>query len=205
MSSLKLLSSLETKKIKLMNEPWKVQEFVDSLEYNSGNRISVADVLRTKKADCLEAACLALFVLRENGFESFLMDLSAVRDEDHVVCVFSVNGLYGAIAQSKFVNLRYRHPVYRTLRELALSYFDNYFNYQGYFGLRSFSKMPLNALNADWIYDAKTVIRIENDFSDLQHEELVPKDIRLTPAGKLKFQREVVIVPKGVNIAKRYK
>jgi hypothetical protein len=200
-----MLTSRELKKINSLNTPWKIQEFVDSLEYNSGKRISVIDVLRTKKADCLEAACFALFVLRKNGFESFLMDLSAVRDEDHVVCVYKVNGLYGAIAQSKFINLRYRHPVYRTLRELAMSYFDNYFNYQGYFGLRSFSKMELNDLNEEWINDSKHIKKIENDFSDLNHELLVPADIKLSPASRLKFQREIVLFPKNVKIGKKYK
>jgi hypothetical protein len=200
-----ILTSSALKKIKSLRTPWKVQEFVDTFEYNSDKRICVADVLRDKKADCLEAACFALFVLRTNKFESFLMDLSAFRDEDHVVCVFKVNGLYGSIAQSKFVNLRYRHPVYRNLRELAISYFDNYFNYQGFFGLRSFSKMPLDDLNDDWIFDDKKIINIENGFSKIAHEALVPKDIKLTPASKLKFQREIVIIPKYAKVGKKYK
>lgn len=200
-----MFNTKELQEIKKLNSSHKVQEFVDSLKYNEGERISVEDVLRKKTADCLEAACFSMFSLRMNGFESFLMDLSAVRDEDHVLCVFKLNGLYGAIAQSKFVNLRYRHPVYKTLRELAMSYFDNYFNYQGYFGLRSFSKMELNDLPDEWIENPKWIKKIENDFSDINHEMLVPSDIKLTPASKLKFQREIVLFPKNVKIGKRYR
>lgn len=195
----------EIKKIKRINSPPKVQEFIDSLEYNTGNRISVEDVFRKRRGDCLEAAAFAMYALRMNGFESFLIDLSAVRDEDHVLCVFKLNGLYGAIAQSKFLGLRYRHPVYKTLRELAMSYFDNYFSYQGYFGLKSFSKMPLKHLPPEWISDSIWIKNIEDDFSELDHEEIVPKEIKLPSASKLKFQREIVITPKYANVGKKYR
>ncbi len=200
-----MLSLIELKKIKSLNTPWRIQEFVNSLEYNTGKRVSVIDVLRKRKADCLEAACFAMFTLRANGVESFLIDLSAVRDEDHVLCVFRQNGLFGAIAQSKFIGLRYRHPVYKSLRELAMSYFDNYFSYQGYFGLRSFSKMELKKLPPEWIESEKWIKKIENDFSNLKHEMLVPADIKLPVVSKLKFQREIVLFPKYAKVAKKYK
>ncbi|MGV8163099.1 MAG: hypothetical protein ACP5N2_07240 [Candidatus Nanoarchaeia archaeon] len=201
---LKKLSEDEIKFIKRISVPFKIQEFIDSLEYNYGPRISVVDVLRKKKADCLEAACFALYVLRQNKYESFLVDLSAVRDEDHVICVFKENGLYGAIAQSKFMGLRYRQPVYKTLRELAMSYFESYFNFLGYYSLRSYSKMPLKNLKENWILESKEIIKIENDFSDLKHIQLVPKNIKLPSASKIRFKREIVIYPKNVRVGKKY-
>lgn len=195
----------EMLEIKKLNTPKKVQEFVDTLTYNVGERLSIIDVFRQKLADCLEAALFSMYCLRQAGYDAFIIDLSAIRDEDHVLCIYRLNGLYGSVAQSKFVGLRSRHPVYKNLRELAMSYFDNYFSYQGYFGLRSFSKMPLKALPNDWIEDVKWVKKIESDFSDIKHEPLVPPGIKLTPVTKLKFQREIVLFPHYAKIAKKYK
>jgi hypothetical protein len=200
-----MLKPDELKFIRKLNTSSKVQEFVDTLTYNSGDRVSVLDVLRAKKADCLEAASLAHFILKMNGFKSFLIDLSAIRDEDHVICVFEIDGLYGGIAQSKFLNLRYRHPVYKNLRELAMSYFDSYFNYSGFYSLRSYSKMELDYLPDEWIESAKWIRKIENNFSDIEHEMLVPRDIKLPSVSKEKFKREILLFPKNVKIGKKYK
>ncbi|MGV8168448.1 MAG: hypothetical protein ACP5N3_00160 [Candidatus Nanoarchaeia archaeon] len=199
------LTRKELQIISRLNKPYKVQEFVDLVKYNAGKRISVADVLRQKKGDCLEAACFALFALRYNGYDAFLIDLSVERDEDHVLCVFKENGLYGAIAQSKFLGLRYRHPVYKTLRELAMSYFESYFNFYGYLSLRNYSKMSLKNLENEWIFSSKKIISIENAFSDLKHEQIVRKGIQLPAVSKLRFQRDIVILPDYVKVGKRYK
>ncbi|MFA6073245.1 MAG: hypothetical protein WC758_03980 [Candidatus Woesearchaeota archaeon] len=192
--------------INSLNSPFKIQEFINTLIYNEGKRISVVDVMRLKKGDCLEAACFAYFVLQKHKIESFLMDLSASRDEDHVICVFKINGLCGAIAQSKFLGLRYRQPVYKDFRELAMSYFDNYFSFQGYFSLRSYSIMPMTIKN-DWVFDFREIVKIENKFSDLEHINLFPKNmvLAITPASLEKFKREIIILPKYASIHKRYK
>jgi hypothetical protein len=200
-----IFSVAQLKLIKSLKTPPQVQEFVNSLSYNTGKRISVFDALSAKKGDCLEAAMLACHILQQHKIESFLMDLSVVRDEDHVLCVFKINGLYGAIAQSKFLGLKYRHPVYRTLRELAMSYFDNYFSFQGYFSLRSHSvplKLKFTPRN---LASAKFVIETENKFSDIKHVEIVPKSIKLPNASLEKFKREIIILPGYANIAKKYK
>ena len=74
------------------------------------------------------------------GFPALLLDLEAVQDTDHVVAVFRVRGHWGAIAKSNFSGLRYREPVYRTLRELVMSYFDGYINLRGERTLRAYSR-----------------------------------------------------------------
>jgi len=195
----------EQKIIKNLKTPWMIQEFIDSINYNTSKRISVLDVIRLNKGDCLEAAMFACYVLQEHKIKSFLIDLTAVKDEDHVLCVFKVKGLYGAIAQSKFLGLRYRHPVYKTLRELAISYFDDYFSFNGYFGLRGHS-IPMNLkFTNDNLQDPKFVKETEKRFSDIKHEKIVPKRIKLNLASKEKFKREIIILPHYIKVPKRYK
>ncbi len=195
----------EQRLINKLNTPWKIQKFVNSIGYNTGKRISVFDVLREKKGDCLEAAIFACFVLQEHKIKSFLIDLTAVRDEDHVLCVFKVKGLYGAIAQSKFLGLRYRYPVYKSLRELAMSYFDNYFSFQGYMGLRGHSlPLPIKFTEEN-LKSTRLVKETEARFSDIKHKQLVSKNIKLDLVSKEKFKREIIILPNYVKVPKRYK
>ena len=97
-------------------------------------------VLRAGTAHCLEGAVFAAAALRVLGFPPLLLDLEAVQDTDHVLAVYRVRGHWGAIAKSNFSGLRYREPVYRTLRELAMSYFDDYINLRGDRTLRACSR-----------------------------------------------------------------
>jgi hypothetical protein len=97
-------------------------------------------VLRERKGHCMEGALLAAAALRVNGHPPLLMDLEAVHDDDHVVALYRERGLWGGIAKSNFAGLRFRSPVYRTLRELALSYFEHYYNLRGEHTLRNYSR-----------------------------------------------------------------
>jgi hypothetical protein len=97
-------------------------------------------VLREGTAHCLEGAVFAATALRVLGFPPLLLDLEAVQDTDHVVAIFELRGHWGAIAKSNFSGLRYREPVYRTVRELAMSYFEGYVNLRGDRTLRAYSR-----------------------------------------------------------------
>lgn len=105
-------------------------------------------VLQARTAHCLEGAIFAAAALRALGFPPLLLDLEAVQDTDHVVAVFRIDGHWGAIAKSNFTGLRYREPVYRGLRELAMSYFDGYMNLRGERTLRAYSP-PVNLAHFD--------------------------------------------------------
>ncbi len=83
---------------------------------------------------------LAAAAFRLQGHPPLVMDLEGVRDDDHVVALYRVNGLWGSVAKSNFAGLRFRAPVYRTLRELAMSYFEHYYNLRGERTLRSYSR-----------------------------------------------------------------
>jgi hypothetical protein len=105
-------------------------------------------VLRERTAHCLEGAIFAAVALRALGFPPLLLDLEAVQDTDHVVAVFRLRGHWGAIAKSNFSGLRYREPVYRSVRELVMSYFEGYVNLRGDRTLRAYSR-PVNLARFD--------------------------------------------------------
>ena len=125
-----------------LRTPQRVQEFVAGLnanfEHDGDTLRSVRGVLRHRKAHCIEAAFVAACALWLHGDPPLLMDLTAKGDSDHVVALFRRNGCWGAISKSNHAWLRWRDPVYRTLRELAMSYFHEYFN-NGRKTLRTYS------------------------------------------------------------------
>lgn len=139
-----------------LNTPEKIQRFLDEkIAYNKepegptcyGPRL----VLRHRLAHCMEGAMFAAAALRVNGFEPLLLDLEAVRDDDHVLAIYRTQGAWGAIAKSNYTGLRSREPVYRTLRELAMSYFEHYFNLRREKTMRRYSR-PVNLARFDRIH-----------------------------------------------------
>jgi hypothetical protein len=138
-----------------LKTPEKIQRFLDfEIAYNKeeggATCRSPLRVLRDRKAQCMEGALFGAAALRAQGFPPLLVDLEAVRDDDHVLAVFRQRGHWGAIAKSNYAGLRFREPVYRTLRELAMSYFEHYFNLAGERTLRTYSR-PVNLKRFDRI------------------------------------------------------
>lgn len=135
------LSSAELRTLRGLKTPALIQKFVDALPYDYAHTArSPQSVLREPKGHCLEGALLAAAALRVNGHPPLLMDLEAVHDDDHVIALYRERGLWGGIAKSNFAGLRFRAPIYRTLRELALSYFEHYYNLRGERTLRAYSE-----------------------------------------------------------------
>jgi hypothetical protein len=131
-----------------------VQRFLDAIPYHlAGPAWSPRRVLRARTAHCLEGAIFAAVALRALGFPPLLLDLEAVRDTDHVLAIFQVRGHWGAIGKSNFSGLRYREPVYRSPRELAMSYFEDYMNYGGERTLRAVSR-PIDLRRFDRTHPA---------------------------------------------------
>ena len=202
----KVFSRQELQVIRRLNTPPKLQEFVTALSYNQSHRISIVDVLRTQCADCLEAAAFASVVLSYHRINNFIMDLSSVRDEDHVLCVFKQKGKFGSIAQSKFLGLRYRNPVYSSLRELAMSYFESYYNFFGEHTLRSYSKpISLKNLTEYQLTSPEFMHQLEEQLGRVAHVQLVSEEIRLPRVSPSKFKQEVMLIPKGTRVGKKYK
>ncbi|HEY4379747.1 MAG TPA: hypothetical protein VGN01_05335, partial [Acidobacteriaceae bacterium] len=143
------LSPKDVRTLCALNTPAKIQKFLDALTYQYADTAwSPQRALRERKGHCLEGALLAAAALRVNGHPPLLMDLEAVRDDDHVIALYRERGLWGGIAKSNYAGLRFRAPVYRTLRELALSYFEHYYNLRGERTLRNYSG-PVNLARLD--------------------------------------------------------
>jgi hypothetical protein len=143
------LSPKDLRTLRSLNTPTRIQRFIDSLTYSYADTAgSPQRTLRERRGHCLEGALLAAAALRVNGHPPLLMDLEAVRDDDHVIALYRERGLWGGIAKSNYAGLRFRAPVYRTLRELALSYFEHYYNLRGERTLRNYS-VPVDLARLD--------------------------------------------------------
>ena len=130
-----------TRLLKPLASPVKIQDFLDSIPYNTTNRtLSPLLVLREKMAHCMDGGLLAASALRRLGYPPLIVDLTAENDDDHIIAVFREGNHWGAIAKSNTTVLRFREPVYRSLRELAMSYFEMYYNLNGHKTLRSYSR-----------------------------------------------------------------
>jgi hypothetical protein len=127
-----------------MSDPDKIQIFLDSIDYNPNYECrSPRWVIRKRSAHCFEGALFAAAALQFIGYQPLIVDMKAYNDDDHVIAIFKEGDYWGAVAKSNFTSLRYREPVYRSLRELVMSYFDFYFNIVGDKSLRSYSR-PLD-------------------------------------------------------------
>src|SRR6266513_4995150 len=179
-------SPAELRKLRALKTPAGVQRFLDSLPYHLADTAwSPRKVLQKKTAHCLEGAIFAAAALRVLGFPPLLWDLEAVNDTDHVLAIFKLRGCWGAVAKSNFSGCRYREPVYRTLRELAMSYFNIYFNLRGERTLRRYSR-PVNLARFDhlnWMSTEKPIWFIAEYLCEIPHISL------LTPAMEKNLTR----------------
>jgi len=174
------------RKLRSLKTPAGVQRFLDELPYNLGYTArSPRKVLRDRVASCLEGAIFAAAALRSLGFPPLIFDLEAQRDTDHVVAIFKMRGRWGAVAKSNFTGCRYREPVYRSLRELAMSYFNIYFNLRFERTLRTYSR-PVNLARFDrlnWMTTDKPLWFVAEHLCEIPHIRL------LTPAMERNLTR----------------
>jgi hypothetical protein len=168
----------------------KIQAFLDEeIRYNKelygATCRSPRRVLRDRVAHCIEGALFAAAALRCLGYPPVIVDLEAVRDDDHVIAIFKKRGHWGAIAKSNYAGLRFREPVYRSLRELVMSYFEHYYNLEGEKTLRTYSR-PVQLARFDsisWMTTEKDLWPINDYLCSLPHRPL------LTPAMLRKKRR----------------
>ena len=190
------LTKAEEVQLRKLSTPRKIQDFLDTIpmnhEKNGETYKSPRLVLLDRKAHCMEGALLAAAALWLQGEKPLLMDFRTDhRDEDHVVALYRVNGLWGAISKTNHAILRFRDPVYRTLRELALSYFHEYFLFDtGAKTLRAYSRpFDLRRFGADWVTTEDNLYPLAVAIDDSPHYDLVPrKNIpHLRPADRMEL------------------
>lgn len=162
--------------LRKLRTPVSVQDFLETLKINFEIReetcMSPLRVLETKKAHCMEGALFAAAALEFQGHPPLVMDLRSVkRDFDHVVAPFRIGGFWGAISKTNHAVLRYREPIYKTIRELALSYFHEYFMDDGRKTLREYS-LPMNLRKFDrllWRTSTKYLWDIPEQLDEVRH------------------------------------
>jgi hypothetical protein len=196
------LTPAELRALRALSTPEKIQRLLDEMPYNlerHGETVrSPRRVLRDRTAHCFEGAIFAAAVLRVHGERPLIMDLESVRDDDHVIAPYRLRGYWGAVATSKFAGLRFREPVYRTLRELVLSYFEHYYNDDGEKTLRAYSR-PIDLARFDrlgWMTAEADLWAITAHLYRVPHVPLVPSwysrtrhwmDPRLYEAGYYRY------------------
>lgn len=174
-------ANAEWKLIQRLNTPLKVQRFFSSLPYNweknGGTVRSFREVVKRGEAHCLEAAVSAAVILEQHGYPPLLLDLESQDLLDHVIYIFKDNGYWGSIARSRDTGLHGRKPVYRSLRALALSYFDPFVDFTG--RLKGYGVTNLYDLgNYDWRFSARKMTKIENHLRAISHKLIHSSDKR---------------------------
>jgi hypothetical protein len=166
----------ELRKLRSMKNPYGIQKFLDAIPYHLEDTAwSPRKVLAEQTAHCLEGAIFAAAALRANGYPPLLLDFEAEHDTDHVIAIFRENGGWGAIAKSNYSGCRWREPIHRTLRELALTYFNLYCNLRRERTLRRHSG-PVNLKRFDrqqWMTTEKPVWFIVYHLFEIKHYSLI--------------------------------
>src|SRR4030066_1752723 len=148
-----------------LTTPPEIQAYLDSLPYvgEELNR-SPLRVARDRQCHCLDGGLFGALALSHLGYPALILDLvpEPDMDDDHVLALFQRDGLWGAVAKSSFVGLRYRDPVYRSLRELVMSYFEPCYNVNAQKTLRAYTR-PLHLSHYDrygWVWSEAGVERV---------------------------------------------
>jgi hypothetical protein len=174
-------TATEWKLIQRLNTPAKVQHYFSTLEYNrennGGTLRSFRELVKSNEAHCLEAAVGAAVILEQHGYPPLLLDLESQDLLDHVVFVFKEKGRWGSIARSRDIGLHGRKPVFRSLRDLAWSYFDPFVDFTG--RLKGYGLTNLYDLGAyDWRFSPRRMLKIEDHLRALPHKPLQSSDKR---------------------------
>lgn len=190
------LTHREAAFLRRLTPPWRIQRFLDELDYDVAARgcRSPRRVLSERTVQCMDAALFAAAALRLQGHPPLILDLEAVEDDDHVLALFRRNGCWGAVARSNYSGLRFREPIYPTIRVLVLSYFESYFNLRRQKTLRRYSR-PVNLSRFDhrrWMTAEEDLWFIPEYLVEVRHRKLLtpgmernlgPVDRRMFRAG----------------------
>lgn len=198
----------ELKVLDTLTTPYEIQRFLLDLPYSAEERYrSPRTVLRDRTAHCFDGSLFAAAALRYIGYPPLIMDLLPnERDDDHLLALYKVHGHWGAVAKSNFSGLTFREPIYRTLRELVLSYFEQFYNVQREKTLRAYT-LPLNLRRFDrygWMGSDEHLdligtrldqVRTITLLTPLMRRRLSPVDERSYQAGLLGANRDGLFKP----------
>jgi hypothetical protein len=164
---------------------YQIQAFLDNCEYNKNNFARCAmRVLKEKKAHCLEGALYAAWQLEQHNMKPYLLDMRAIADDDHVVCLYKINGKWGAIGKSNTSLLRGRDAIYPSVEKLVYSYFPFYFNNKGKMSLHQWSgPIPMSFFKKfDWREGTGNMQMLSQEMEKLKAKTIIlKKDLLALP------------------------
>ena len=191
------LSRTEFASLRRLNSPEKIQAFLYGLKQNFEQRgetcNTVRTVLKERRAHCIEGAITAACALWIHGEPPLLLDLQAVHDFDHVVALYRRNGRWGAISKTNGIGLRWRDPVYRSVRELAMSYLHEYYNKRDRKTLRTYS-VPYDLRRMkpqDWVIGEDGAWDLVDNLEAARHYQLMTPAQARSLIRRDPFEREV--------------
>ena len=199
-------SEAEREALARLDTPAAVQRFLDGVAYGADPFYrSPRSVLRDRRAQCFDGAVFAAAALRRLGDRPRVLDMRAANDDDHVIAVFRRGRGIGAVAMSNFVGLRFREPIFRTLRELVLSYFEDFYNVAREKTLREYS-VPLDLGvfdRLDWETDDAALEAIATRLDATRHVPVLTPEqaARLEPVDERRYASGLL----GANPAGLYK
>lgn len=161
-----------------LTSPVRIQEFLDSIPYRvEDDNFCALSVFRDGKAHCFDGALFAAVALAHIGFEPMLVQTLPEKDDDHMLAIYKLNGRFGSLAKSNYAGLRSREPVFHSIRELVMSYFKDFYNLDGLFSLRAYTR-PIRLKNLDRLYWASIDADAQKIYERLH---ITPKVHLLTP------------------------
>jgi hypothetical protein len=177
-----------------LTTPHKIQKFLLGLPYSADERYRCPrSVLRDRTAHCFDGSLFAAAALRNIGYRPLIVDmLPNERDDDHLLAVYKVNGFWGAVAKSNFSGLTYREPIHRTIRELVLSYFEQFYNVRREKTLRKYT-VPLDLRSFDrlnWMGSDEHLDTIATRLDEIRAIPLITRSMirRLSPIDKRSYE-----------------
>jgi hypothetical protein len=189
--------------LKKINTPAKVQDYLNTLRFNFetdgiDTLKSPFRVIREGNAHCIEGAVCGAYMLAQHGYKPLILHLKAIKgDFDHVIALFQEDGYWGALSKTNHAVLRYREPVYKTVRELVMSYFHEYFlNSNGKKTLRAYSvPLNLNIFEKGWETEEGDLFGIDEELDHIKHYDIAPKSIlkKLRPAEEIERKAGSVV------------
>lgn len=183
--------------LKKLSTPTLIQNYLESIPFNHEDNgetcMSPRRVLKEKKAHCLEGAMLACAALILQERKPLIMSIKVTKDDyDHVVALYKENGYWGAISKTNHAVLGFRDPVYRNIRELAMSYFHEYFLIKnGKKTMRGYSRpISMFRFGKNWLTEEKELFSIAEWISDYKHFLVVPEHVQTQLRKATELERE---------------
>jgi hypothetical protein len=189
-----------------LRTPALIQAYLDDTPYSTEHQTrSPLRVMQDRLAHCLDGGLFAAMALRRLGFPPRIIDMLPVpdRDDDHVLAIYKINGCYGALAKSNYVGLRSREPVYRSLRELVMTYFEIYYNTESEKTLRAYTR-PINLAAYDsqnWPWNDAAAHAVEGYLKTIKTIPLITPEqaARLEPVDPVSYKAGTLVTnPAGL-------